>query len=104
MKIPPPDLSPLEYAWQLINEPDDPTMYVTDEVCMPRPVDTVTAMAIVTEDQARAGGCCICPPACAGLDPQPYQRPCDPLCGWCMHGCGQVPCSCTLIDTNALTR
>lgn len=61
----------------------------TEGAAAPRPVDAIT-----THDQARAGGCCICPPNCAGSDPLPDEHACDPLCVWCHHGCSYTECVC----------
>lgn len=56
----------------------------------------------VTEDQARAGGCCSCPDPCGGVDLDNTARArgvneCSTSCTWCMHGCpipGTLPCLC----------
>lgn len=56
----------------------------------------------ITEDQARLGGCCICPDPCGGVDIDEEAasrgvQPCVIECAWCMNGCPIAPgerCTC----------
>lgn len=54
-------------------------------------------MRCATIEQARDGGCCVCPPDCDGVDADDRTRACPIECGYCMNGCpapNSVPCEC----------